>query len=229
MTRHADKDRKKQILDVAEALFAAKGFHGTRVDEIAKQANVNKATIYYYFSSKQAILDYLIEEFLNSFVNTSKSLLSSSSFTDTFKNAIHAEGDTIEIMGEQGFRDLGAFLDEWLEQLLDFFEAKQNILRIIVSESVLDGGNRDVLFKLSDLIAAGKQVFPEQFEALGIEKLNDATMVMKFFGGILPIVYYAICKDSWSKHYSVSKETLKQGMLSLFRIELMGYSKLFER
>lgn len=38
-------------------LFAEKGFDGARVDKLAEMAKVNKALIYYYFKSKEAIPD----------------------------------------------------------------------------------------------------------------------------------------------------------------------------
>jgi len=42
------------ILDIAAAAFAEKGFEGARMDEIAKDANVNKATLYYRIGDKDA-------------------------------------------------------------------------------------------------------------------------------------------------------------------------------
>lgn len=52
-----------KILAAAEAEFAARGFDGARVDAVAARAGVNKALLYYYFSSKAGILDALFEEF----------------------------------------------------------------------------------------------------------------------------------------------------------------------
>ena len=38
----------QRIFDAATKTFAAKGFAGARMDEIARLARVNKATIYYH-------------------------------------------------------------------------------------------------------------------------------------------------------------------------------------
>lgn len=48
--------RRDDILHVALGLFRARGYHGTRMDDVADTAGVNKATVYYYFSSKAEIL-----------------------------------------------------------------------------------------------------------------------------------------------------------------------------
>lgn len=43
------------ILDAATEIFAEVGFAGTRIDEIAKRAGVNKAMIYYRIGDKEAL------------------------------------------------------------------------------------------------------------------------------------------------------------------------------
>lgn len=46
---------KEKIISVAEKEFAKKGFAGTRMDEIAETAKVNKATIYYQIGNKEVL------------------------------------------------------------------------------------------------------------------------------------------------------------------------------
>jgi AcrR family transcriptional regulator len=46
---------RKKILDAARIVFTERGKDGARVDNIAKLAGVNKAMIYYYFSSKDQL------------------------------------------------------------------------------------------------------------------------------------------------------------------------------
>jgi AcrR family transcriptional regulator len=54
-------DKREHILNVAEELFAEKGFDGTSVRDIAQQAGVNLAMISYYFGSKEMLVESLIE------------------------------------------------------------------------------------------------------------------------------------------------------------------------
>jgi AcrR family transcriptional regulator len=53
-------DKKIQILDVAEKLFSEKGFEGTSIRDISKEAKINIAMISYYFGSKERLLEALI-------------------------------------------------------------------------------------------------------------------------------------------------------------------------
>lgn len=52
-------DKQIQIMEIAETLFAEKGFNGTSVRDIAEKANVNLAMISYYFGSKDKLLEAL--------------------------------------------------------------------------------------------------------------------------------------------------------------------------
>lgn len=52
--RNSQKSRE-DILNAAEIEFAEKGIYGTRVDEIASKANINKRMIYEYFGSKEEL------------------------------------------------------------------------------------------------------------------------------------------------------------------------------
>jgi AcrR family transcriptional regulator len=57
---------RERILAAALAEFAAKGFHGARVDYIARRAEINKRMLYHYFGDKEnlfkAVLRHKIAE-----------------------------------------------------------------------------------------------------------------------------------------------------------------------
>ena len=53
-------DKQIEILEVAEILFAEKGFDGTSIRNIAKVAKINIAMVSYYFGSKERLLESLI-------------------------------------------------------------------------------------------------------------------------------------------------------------------------
>lgn len=48
--------RRDELLTVAAKLFAARGYHGTRMDDVAEAVGLNKATVYHYYASKSLIL-----------------------------------------------------------------------------------------------------------------------------------------------------------------------------
>lgn len=58
----AAADRREQILKAAVEVFAERGFHRTRVSDIAKRAGVAYGLIYHYFESKDHVLNSVFEE-----------------------------------------------------------------------------------------------------------------------------------------------------------------------
>src|ERR1044072_8371651 len=52
-------EKQVQIILATEKLFAANGFEGTSVRDIAQEAGVNVAMISYYFGSKETLLEAL--------------------------------------------------------------------------------------------------------------------------------------------------------------------------
>jgi AcrR family transcriptional regulator len=59
--RDADATRQR-LIDAARAEFAEHGIAGARVDRIAADAESNKAQIYHYFGSKDALFDAVWED-----------------------------------------------------------------------------------------------------------------------------------------------------------------------
>jgi len=55
------EERKSEILDAAEELFAAKGYERTSTGDILERVGIARGTLYYHFKSKEDILDALIE------------------------------------------------------------------------------------------------------------------------------------------------------------------------
>jgi AcrR family transcriptional regulator len=54
-------ERRAAILDAAMTVFADRGYHGSSIDEIAREAGVSKALIYEHFTSKQALWASLLD------------------------------------------------------------------------------------------------------------------------------------------------------------------------
>lgn len=65
-----NNETEQRILDAACKLFAIKGYRGTTTEDIAREANVNKASLHYYFRSKDKLFDLIFNEALTSVSNS---------------------------------------------------------------------------------------------------------------------------------------------------------------
>lgn len=57
-----EKNTKERILDEALKLFAQSGYMGTSMNDIADRLGVTKAALYKHYTSKQEILDSIVEK-----------------------------------------------------------------------------------------------------------------------------------------------------------------------
>jgi TetR/AcrR family transcriptional regulator len=67
-------ENRAAILDAALEVFAANGFRGATLDQIAEVAQISKPLVLYYFPSKEAIHAELLEELLDTWLNPLRDL-----------------------------------------------------------------------------------------------------------------------------------------------------------
>ena len=58
----AGEEKRRQLLDAAVRVFARKGFHGSRVGDIAEEAGVAHGLLYHYFKSKDEVLEAVFHD-----------------------------------------------------------------------------------------------------------------------------------------------------------------------
>lgn len=68
------KERKNEILDAAERLFGSKGFDHTSTNDILKEVGIARGTLYYHFSSKEEILDAMIERMTGRLIEKARTI-----------------------------------------------------------------------------------------------------------------------------------------------------------
>lgn len=56
------KKTKRKIFETSMRLFSEKGYDATSIEEITATVGIAKGTLYYHFSSKEEIFNFLVEE-----------------------------------------------------------------------------------------------------------------------------------------------------------------------
>lgn len=75
------EERKNEILDTAEALFHTKGYDKTTINDILKEIGIAKGTFYYYFKSKEEVMDAIVVRIVDSGVLAAKEIAANASLT----------------------------------------------------------------------------------------------------------------------------------------------------
>src|SRR5208282_5978486 len=73
--RHASQRRRApQIIEAAARVFAERGFHGATTQDIADVLGIKQASLYYYFSSKEAGLELVCLRGVEGFFEAAKAI-----------------------------------------------------------------------------------------------------------------------------------------------------------
>ncbi len=58
-----------KILDAAKKVFETSGYSGARMQQIADEAGISKASLHYYFRSKENLFERIFDETMSDFMN----------------------------------------------------------------------------------------------------------------------------------------------------------------
>lgn len=82
MRRHKEPEvRKSELLDAAQKLFLEKGYAKTTVTDILNVHGLSKGVFYYYFKSKEEIMDAIIQRMVDSMVDNAKKIVANPNMT----------------------------------------------------------------------------------------------------------------------------------------------------
>lgn len=85
-----DKNTEDQILSAAKNVFQRKGMDGSRMQEIANEAGINKAMLHYYYRSKQLLFEAVFKNAFSLLAPQLNAILNDdSSIEEKIKNFTH--------------------------------------------------------------------------------------------------------------------------------------------
>jgi len=144
------KNKKRQaIIEAAIETFANKGFHKTKISDIAKKAGVADGTVYLYFENKDDLLVRSFDELISGKLNELKSMFEKD---DTFVSRLVKFFDYhVELFTEKPY--IARFMSIELRQSTDFYRRFPNyqpikryllFLQEVIDEAKKEGGLRNV-------------------------------------------------------------------------------------
>jgi len=149
---------EEKILNAAHNVFIQKGMDGSRMQQIADEAGINKALLHYYFRTKQKLFEAIFKKALNQI------------FPD-FQSVINSEIPIIE--------KLGIFIEKYIDLLL-----RNPFLPTFILKEI----SRDPEFLASVIQGQGIQpqlLFAEiekEMEAGTIRKMDPRDLLINILG-----------------------------------------------
>ncbi|MET1076302.1 MAG: TetR/AcrR family transcriptional regulator [Umezawaea sp.] len=138
------KERREQLLSVARALFAEKGYEVTSVEEIAHRAGVSKPVVYEHFGGKEGIYAVVVDREMEALMAQIVNALS------------------------------GGHPRELLEQaacaLLDYIEGSSDGFRILVRDSPVASSTGTFSSLLNDIASQVESILGTHFSQRGYDR-----------------------------------------------------------
>ncbi len=219
MEQIENNESKERILKASIKLFSEKGFDATRVNEIAEAAEVNKALIYYYFKSKEEILDYLIDSLFNSVTSIAMDFIHENILQMINDGRLDIETDRLHFNNEEALEYFLQQANVYFEALTDYVLEHKDIIRILLLESLKNGKHHNKLFSLIDLLKENDSnpVYKTIHDADNDFNLSEDTILFKFFFSFMPFVNFAAYIDDYKRSSSLSNQELRSSFLRSVR------------
>ena len=137
--------RKKEILDTAEQLFASNGFDNTSTNDIINAIGIARGTLYHHFTSKEDILDSVIDRINNTMMRDAEKIAGDKQIplldrlTDSIR-ALNVESGIGEEVLAQVHKPQNALLHQKMQEKLI-----SGIVPVIAG--LIEEGNRDGTFR----------------------------------------------------------------------------------
>jgi len=200
-------ETKLKILKAAEKLFAEKGFDGARVDDIAENAGVNKALIYYYFKSKRDVLDELFNRLIEDFTELTYGIIE--------------EGIDFASGGD---------LTQQMEGIMDFMAERRDTFIIMMMESLKASDERPPLFRYSEIAMSDESERIKQMmrdKGFNVDAIDmDEALVADFFTGLMPLISFIVYREKWAEYFHIDPKELKEKFFSIFLITHIAFHKV---
>jgi AcrR family transcriptional regulator len=137
--RMTGKQRREQLIDVGRRLFAAKGFEGTTVEEIASKASVSKPVVYEHFGGKEGLYAVVVDREIAALLG----------------------GITGALTADEGSRRT---LERAALALLDYIESSKDGFRILVRDSPAGQSTGSFATLISDVASQVEHILAAEFK-----------------------------------------------------------------
>jgi AcrR family transcriptional regulator len=142
--------RKNQILDAATKVFVQMGFQRARMDDIVEESGLSKGTLYWYFKSKEDIINAILRRLFTGELENLQSLLEAEGtaserliqLTSDRVNGVKRMSSLVPIIFE--FYAV-AVHQQWVQQFIgEYFKHFRKLLEDLIQQGIDRGEFRPV-------------------------------------------------------------------------------------
>jgi AcrR family transcriptional regulator len=191
------EERRTQILEAAMQVFAERGFHQARMDDIAERSGLSKGALYLYYTSKDAIIAALMRSLFTLELRGTRALLDAPdpvaerliAITRMFTSELERMSFALPVLLE--FYAVAARQRAVRQFLSEMFAEYQDILRALVQQGIERGELRpadpgDVAVTLIALYEGLAVIWVMAPHALNLSEQAESSVRLLLAGLALP-------------------------------------------
>lgn len=181
---------------------------------------MTKALIYYYFKSKEEILDYLVQLLLNDMTSMTMDFIHANIVQFIRDGRLDIEPDRLRFADDGAIQSFLKNAYVYYERTLDYALENRSIIRILMLESLKDSKHQNKLFRLLDLTkdSEANPIFKTIYEADQDFYYSDDMVLFKFFFSIFPLISFVAYYDSYKELSGQGDEMLRESFLKSAQI-----------
>src|SRR3954449_12951098 len=142
-SRMTAAERREQLIEISRSLFAARGYDGTSVEEIAARAEVSKPVVYEHFGGKEGIYAVVVDREVRGLLEMMQQSLT----------AGHPR----------------MLLEQAALALLDYIENSSDGFRILVRDSPIGSASGSFVSIIGDVASRVEYILAAEFEGRGFD------------------------------------------------------------
>lgn len=177
--------RREQLLAIARELFAAKGFEGTSVEEIAARAGVSKPVVYEHFGGKEGAYAVVV---------------------DRESRRLHDQIRTALTTPKAGPREM---LERGAMALLDYIEGCPDGFRILARDSPIGQSEGSFASILSDIAAQVEDILANAFRRRGRDPETAGLYAQALVGLV------AMTGQQWVDNRTLDRDVVCRHLINL--------------
>lgn len=188
---------RERILNAAVKIFAERSYEGSRIDEIAREAQVPKSLIYYHFKSKEEILQVLIDNFIHEYLTL------------------------ITVAAEEEHQEkVPGLPDRMKDSYHEFGVKNSDLVRVILIDSLKKSNEKPVLFQIVEAMIAKEAEGTKDFD-INVQERRIA----EFFTSFMPNYAYLCFADAWTQYFKIERNYFDQLYLEVYEETHGAYHK----
>ena len=155
-------ERREQLIEIARALFAERGFEGTSIEELSARAEVSKPIVYEHFGGKEGLYAVVVDREVRQLLGLMRSSLTSGA----------EDSEPRELLERAALA------------LLDYIEESPDGFRILVRDSPLGSESGSFVSIIGDVASRVEYILAAEFKNRGFD-VKAAPMYAQMLVGMV--------------------------------------------